>query len=148
MALMPAAIRAKGGLPLNQKTQDGHEDQQAQEVADPPEPGSQTCAPGGLRRLLTNNFEALDDEAEQEKQGDGRDKAGQEILLPGEGHRGSGLRPKDPLKIDLPDEGEDQDEDLHQGHHHQEAVEDVAFFQGIVKIEKSGHIRVSSFELL
>ena len=41
--------------------------------------------------------------------------------------------------IHLPDEGEDQDEDLHQPHHHQEAVEDVAFFQGIVKIEKSGH---------
>ncbi len=43
--------------------------------------------------------------------------------------------------IQLPDEGEDQDEDLHQPHYHQEAVEDVPFFQGIVKIKKSGHVK-------
>ena len=43
--------------------------------------------------------------------------------------------------IHLPDEGEDEDEDLHQPHHHQEAVEDVPFFQGIVKIKKSGHVK-------
>ncbi len=42
--------------------------------------------------------------------------------------------------IHLPDEGEDEDEDLHQPHHHQEAVEDVPFFQGIIKIKKSGHV--------
>jgi len=43
--------------------------------------------------------------------------------------------------IQLPDEGEDQDEDLHQPHHHQKAVKNVAFFQRIVKIKKSGHLK-------
>ena len=50
--------------------------------------------------------------------------------------------------IHLPDKGEDEDEDLHQPHHHQEAVKDVPFFQGIVKIKKSGHVRDSFWFLV
>ncbi len=93
----------------------------------------------GLRGLLTKKFEPLDNDPEEEQQGDGGDEGGQQILAPGERDDHRVLR-KDAL-IQLPDEGEDQDQDLHQPHHHQEAVKNVTFFQRIVKIEESGHVK-------
>jgi hypothetical protein len=63
--------------------------------------------------------------------------------MPGERDRRPHFVGQHGVEIDLPDEGEDQDEDLHYPHYHQEAVENVAFFQGIVKIEESGHGEVS-----
>ena len=88
---------------------------------------------------FTEDFKSLDYQSEEKQQRDGGNKAGQEILLPGERHRVPRLYPQNPLKIDLPDEGEDQDQNLHYPHHYQEAVEDVALFQRIVKVEEFTH---------